>query len=42
MAVGFAVPKLAGGSAGRPSLIMLGLVMAAAIIRYHLQLKKRE
>jgi hypothetical protein len=31
MAAGFAVAKLADASAGRPSLILLGLVMGAAI-----------
>ena len=41
MAVGFAAANLADASAGRPSLIMLGLVMAAAIGWYHLVLKKR-
>jgi hypothetical protein len=41
MAVGFAVANLADATAGRPSLIILGLVMAVAITWYHLVLKKR-
>jgi amino acid transporter len=41
MAVGFALASLADANAGRPSLIILGLVMALAIIWYHLVLKKR-
>jgi amino acid transporter len=41
MAVGFAAANLADAEAGRPSLIMLGLLMAAAIAWYHLVLKKR-
>jgi amino acid transporter len=41
MAVGFALANLADATAGRPSLIILGLVMAAAITWYHLILKKR-
>jgi hypothetical protein len=39
--VGFAVANLADATAGRPSLIMLGLVIGAAILWYHLVLKKR-
>jgi amino acid transporter len=41
MAVGFAVANLADATAGRPSLIILGLVMAVAITWYHVVLKKR-
>ena len=41
MAVGFALANLADATAGRPSLIILGLVIAAAITWYHLVLKKR-
>jgi amino acid transporter len=41
MAVGFAVANLADATAGRPSLIILGMVIAAATIWYHLVLKKR-
>ena len=41
MAVGFAAANLADASAGRPSLILLGLVLGAAILWYHLVLKKR-
>ena len=41
MAVGFAVANLADATAGRPSLIILGLVMSAAITWYYLVLKKR-
>jgi len=41
MAVGFALASLADATAGRPSLIALGVVMASAIIWYHLVLKKR-
>jgi amino acid transporter len=41
MAIGFAVANLTDATAGRPSLIILGLVMAAAIAWYHLVLKKR-
>ncbi len=41
MAVGFAAANLADATAGRPSLTILGLVMAVAIAWYHLVLKKR-
>jgi len=41
MALGFAVANLADAEAGRPSLILLGLLMGAAIVWYHLVLKKR-
>src|ERR1700679_2098941 len=41
MAIGFAVANLADADAGRPSLIILGLVMAAAIAWYYIVLKKR-
>jgi hypothetical protein len=41
MAAGFAAANLADAEAGRPSLILLGLVMGAAIVWYHLVLKKR-
>lgn len=41
MAVGFAAANLADAEAGRPSLILLGLVLGAAIVWYHLVLKKR-
>ncbi|HET7085431.1 MAG TPA: APC family permease [Rhizomicrobium sp.] len=41
MAIEFAIANLADATAGRPSVVLLGLVMTAAIIWYHKVLKKR-
>ena len=41
MAAVFAVSDLMDADAGRPSLLLLGLVLVAALAWYHLVLKRR-